>query len=62
MLFIGYYTTIFASEYKSVVRIGPMDLKIASIALVNNAVVLTRNAKYFGKVPQLRIEHWAEEV
>lgn len=35
-----------------------MDLKIASIALANDATVLTRNARDFGKVPNLRIEDW----
>lgn len=40
------------------IRIGTMDLKIASIALANDATVLTRNARDFGKVPNLRIEDW----
>ncbi len=40
------------------VRIGAMDLKIAAIALVNNATVLTRNTQDFSKVPHLRIEDW----
>lgn len=39
-------------------RIGTMDLKIASIALANDATVLTCNAKDFGKVPNLRVEEW----
>jgi predicted nucleic acid-binding protein len=40
------------------VRIGTMDLKIASIALANDATVLTCNARDFSKVPNLRIEDW----
>lgn len=40
------------------VRIGTMDLKIASIALANRATVLTRNIRDFGKVPGLRVEDW----
>lgn len=38
------------------IRIGTMDLKIAAIALANNATVLTRNVSDFGKVPGLNVE------
>src|SRR5205807_3547089 len=39
-------------------RIGTMDLKIASIALTQDATVLTKNLKDFGRVPGLRVEDW----
>lgn len=39
-------------------RIGTMDLKIASIALANQAVVLTRNVRDFGRVSGLSTEDW----
>lgn len=39
-------------------RIGTMDLKIASIAIVNKAVVLTRNTSDFGRISTLQIESW----
>lgn len=39
-------------------RIGTMDLKIASIAFAHRAVVLTRNASDFSRVPGLSIENW----
>jgi tRNA(fMet)-specific endonuclease VapC len=39
-------------------RLGSMDLKIASIALVNQAVVLTRNNRDFGRIANLSIEDW----
>jgi tRNA(fMet)-specific endonuclease VapC len=40
------------------VRIGTMELKIAAIALANDATLLTRNATDFRKVPSLRFEDW----
>jgi len=39
-------------------RLGSMDLKIASVALVNQAVVLTRNDRDFGKIAGLSVEDW----
>jgi tRNA(fMet)-specific endonuclease VapC len=39
-------------------RIGTMDLKIAAIALANDALLLTRNTRDFDKVPGLRHEDW----
>ena len=40
------------------VRIGSMDLKIASIALVRGALLLSANLQDFQKVPDLRVENW----
>ena len=39
-------------------RIGSMDLKIAAIALSQNALLLSRNLKDFNRVPNLRVEDW----
>jgi tRNA(fMet)-specific endonuclease VapC len=39
-------------------RIGTMDLKIAAIALANDATLLSRNLRDFQKVPDLRVEDW----
>ena len=36
--------------------IDPLDLMIASIALVNNESLLTRNIKHFEKIGELKIE------
>lgn len=42
-------------------RLGTMDLKIASITLVNRAVLLTRNRADFGQISTLLIEDWTRE-
>lgn len=41
------------------IRISTMDLKIAAIALANNATLLSRNLKDFSKVPGLKVEDWS---
>ena len=40
------------------IRIGAMDLRIASIAIANQMTVLTRNTVDFERVPQLAFEDW----
>lgn len=49
---------VFDSLLAQRVRIGRMDLRIASIALARGLVVVTRNTSDFGKVPDLQIEDW----
>jgi tRNA(fMet)-specific endonuclease VapC len=39
-------------------KIGTMDLRIASIALSRGLILLTRNTRDFGRVPNLIIEDW----
>ena len=41
------------------IRIGTQDLKIAAIALANDATVLTRNTQHFARVPNLKFEDWS---
>jgi len=42
------------------IRIGTMDLKIASIALAHDALLVTNNARDFEQVPGLRVENWLQ--
>jgi tRNA(fMet)-specific endonuclease VapC len=42
------------------VRVGTMDLKIASICLVHDALLLTRNLADFEQVPGLKKENWLD--
>lgn len=39
-------------------RVGAMDLKIASIVLASKGVLVTRNKTDFRKIPGLQIEDW----
>ena len=54
-----------ADEYERLrgfrIRVGPMDLKIASIALVHRARLLSNNLRDFRRVPGLRVESWLDE-
>ena len=43
---------------KQKVRIATMDLRIASIALSKELILLTRNVRDFQQVPKLVIEDW----
>lgn len=50
--------TEFEKLRKQKIRIGTMDLKIASIAISNRALLVSRNLSDFGQVPNLRVEDW----
>lgn len=41
-------------------KIGRADLLIASIALANNATLVTRNLKHFRQIPKLKLENWVD--
>jgi tRNA(fMet)-specific endonuclease VapC len=51
----------FVNLRKQRIRIGTQDLKIAAIALANDALLLSANLRNFNKVPLLRVEDWLRE-
>ena len=50
---------IFQTLQGQKIRIGTQDLKIAAIALANDATVLTRNIRDFARVPVLKFADWS---
>jgi tRNA(fMet)-specific endonuclease VapC len=50
--------TRFQSLRQQRIRIGTMDLKIATIALVHDALLLSANLRDFQQVPDLRVADW----
>jgi tRNA(fMet)-specific endonuclease VapC len=51
--------TSFEGLIRQKLRVGTQDLRIAAIALSVNGIVVTRNQKDFGKVPNLQVENLA---
>ena len=45
---------------KQKIRIGSQDLKIAAIAVTQDALLLSANLRDFRQVPGLRVENWLE--
>jgi tRNA(fMet)-specific endonuclease VapC len=48
----------FTQLRKQKIRIGTQDMKIAAIALTQNALLLSANLRDFRQVPGLRVESW----
>ena len=44
---------------RSRIRVGTMDLRIASIAIARDAILLSRNLGDFRKIPGLKVEDWS---
>ena len=51
-------TDQFETLKRAKLRVGTMDLKIASICLAHGATLLSRNTTDFSKVPRLQVEDW----
>lgn len=49
---------VFADLKRQKIRVGTQDLKIASIALANQALLLSANLIDFQRVPGLQVEDW----
>ncbi len=49
---------VFQQLKSNKIRIGSMDLKIASIAIANEAILVSRNLKDFEKVSDLTVQDW----
>ena len=49
---------LFAQLRRQRIRIGTQDLKIAAIALTQDALLLSANVRDFQQVPGLRVEDW----
>ena len=47
-------------KLKGLRKIGRADLLIASIALANNATLVTRNLRHFRQVPGLTLVNWVD--
>jgi tRNA(fMet)-specific endonuclease VapC len=45
---------------KQKLGVGKMDLRIGAIALESNLIVVTRNQQDFSRIPNLKIENWAD--
>ena len=58
LLFDSPAANVFNDLRRQRIRIGTMDLRIASIAMANDMTVLTRNLVDFQQVPRLRVEDW----
>lgn len=49
---------IYSQLRRDKIPIGTQDLRIASVVLANNSILVTRNYRDFEKVPNLLLENW----
>jgi tRNA(fMet)-specific endonuclease VapC len=53
---------VFDELKKQKLRVGTMDLRIASIAISRNAILVSRNLVDFERIPGLTVEDWTKEA
>ena len=51
---------VFQNLKSQKIRVGTMDLKIAAIAISNNAILISRNLSDFLQIPNLSVEDWTK--
>ncbi len=49
---------VFQEFKRQKIRVGTMDLKIAAIAIANNAILISRNLSDFEQIPNLTVKDW----
>jgi tRNA(fMet)-specific endonuclease VapC len=55
------YGKLYSFAKKTNMEIGPYDIMIASVALANDATLITNNVKEFGRFSGLRVKDWTIE-
>jgi tRNA(fMet)-specific endonuclease VapC len=58
VLFDQAAAAMFDSLKSQRIQLATMDMRIAAIALSSGLILLTRNSRDFGKVPELMMEDW----
>lgn len=53
---------IFQGLKQKKLRVGTMDLRIAAIALAQNAILVSRNLVDFERIPNLTVEDWTRDA
>lgn len=53
---------VFDRLVKRKLRVGTMDLRIASIAIAQDAILISRNLVDFERIPDLTVEDWTKEI
>ncbi|CAN5261970.1 hypothetical protein BH11PLA2_BH11PLA2_32170 [soil metagenome] len=51
--------SLFQQWRQAKIRIGTNDLRVAAVAVANNAKLVTRNARVLQQVPGLQLEIWS---
>jgi tRNA(fMet)-specific endonuclease VapC len=55
------FGNIRADLAKAGTPIGPYDLQIAAIALVNRLILVTHNTREFSRIAGLKLEDWEQD-